>query len=304
MAVGTPTYMSPEQALGQDVDARGDIYALGCMVFEMLAGQPPFTGRNVQSIVQQHVTAPVPAVSTIRPSVPPHVDAAVRRAMAKIPADRFTTAMDFERALQGRPTSTSAFLSVAMARKLPHVAGIYGTVAIGAFFVLEVLVGRLVWSPYLPMFGLIALLSLLPAVLAVRYRPSAGRIVVPVNVAAAALILWLGFGGKDLGAATKSVVVEDEDGNRVERVVPKSEFRKRFALFFFDNASGQADLDWLQYGLPLAIDLDLEQDLFVQTATPDEKMEEIREAGYASGARTCRSPCSEASPKTYITRTS
>jgi hypothetical protein len=128
--------------------------------------------------------------------------------------------------------------------------------------------------------------------------------VVPVNVAAAALILWLGFGGKDLGAATKSVVVEDEDGNRVERVVPKSEFRKRFALFFFDNASGQADLDWLQYGLPLAIDLDLEQDLFVQTATPDEKMEEIREAGYASGARTCRSPCSEASPKTYITRTS
>jgi tetratricopeptide (TPR) repeat protein/TolB-like protein len=176
--------------------------------------------------------------------------------------------------------ATGAFLATAVARKLPHLAGVYVVAAVAVFFALEVLVNRLIWSSHLPLFGVSATLLLLPAFLAVAYRRSARTIVIPVNLALGALVLWLGFGSKDLGAATRAVVVEDEEGNQIERVVPKSEFRKRFALFFFDNASGNAELDWLQYGLPLTVDLDLSQDMFVQSWTPEEKIEDLRRAGY------------------------
>ncbi len=283
MAVGTPTYMSPEQAVGDDVDARSDIYAVGCMLYEMLTGQPPFSGRNVQSVIQQHVTAPIPSASTIRPTVPPHVEAAVRRAMAKTPADRYATALGFARAIEGKTTATGAFLAVAAARKLPHIAAVYVVAAVATFFLLQYLVSRLVWSPHLPAFGLATLLSLLPAVLIVRFRRRAAMYAVPANLAVTALILWLGFGSKDLGAATKAIVVLDEDGNRIERVVPKSEFRKRVALYYFENRTGDTTLNWLQYGIPLALDVDLDQDMFLQANTPELQLEEIRKAGYPTG---------------------
>ena len=101
VALGTPTYMSPEQAAGESiVDGRTDVYALGCTLYEMLAGQPPFTGPTAESVVHQHiVAAPVP-VTVIRPSVPAWVAAAIAQALAKEPADRFPTAADFAAALE------------------------------------------------------------------------------------------------------------------------------------------------------------------------------------------------------------
>ncbi len=96
MSIGTPAYLSPEQAGGQQqLDGRSDIYSLGCMVYEMLAGQPPFTGPTLESVVHQHMAAEVPSVAVIRPAVPPQVTNALRRAMAKAPADRFATADQF-----------------------------------------------------------------------------------------------------------------------------------------------------------------------------------------------------------------
>ncbi len=100
MAVGTSTYMSPEQVSGgPDVDARSDIYGLACVLYEMLAGQPPFTGPTAESVMRQHLAAAPPSVSVIRPAVPGPVDAALQRAMAKTAADRFTTAAAFVTAL-------------------------------------------------------------------------------------------------------------------------------------------------------------------------------------------------------------
>ncbi len=98
--LGTPAYMSPEQAGGApDVDARSDIYSLAAVLFEMLAGEPPFTGATAQAIIaKQQSTAP-PLLQSRRPSVPEHVARAVARALSPIPADRFQTARAFAAAL-------------------------------------------------------------------------------------------------------------------------------------------------------------------------------------------------------------
>jgi serine/threonine-protein kinase len=99
-SLGTPAYMSPEQAIGdRAVDGRSDQYALGCLIFELAAGQPPYTGATAQAVVARHLTEPVPALSTVQPEVPPGVSAAVKRAMAKTPDDRFPTVGAFADAL-------------------------------------------------------------------------------------------------------------------------------------------------------------------------------------------------------------
>jgi serine/threonine-protein kinase len=101
LAVGTPQYMSPEQAAGErTVDARSDVYALGVVLYEMLAGEPPFTGPNMHAIIARALSAPIPSVRTVRPSVPAAIDAAIARALDRVPADRFATAGDFATALE------------------------------------------------------------------------------------------------------------------------------------------------------------------------------------------------------------
>jgi len=100
VAVGTSAYMSPEQAGGSEsLDGRSDIYSLGCVLYEMLAGTPPFSGPTIQSVLHQHHTAKPPKVSAIRETVPPTVEAAICRTLAKAPADRFATAAEFARAI-------------------------------------------------------------------------------------------------------------------------------------------------------------------------------------------------------------
>ena len=101
IAIGTPTYMSPEQVAGdRELDARSDLYSLGCLVYEMLAGEPPFTGPTVEAVIGKHVSAPPPQVTVARSSVPPVISAAIQRALAKAPADRYATASQFREALK------------------------------------------------------------------------------------------------------------------------------------------------------------------------------------------------------------
>ncbi|HEX9164358.1 MAG TPA: protein kinase [Gemmatimonadales bacterium] len=99
MAVGTPAYMSPEQATGEtSLDGRSDLYSLGCVLYEMLAGEPPFTGPNAQAVLAKRFVAPIPTIRATR-DVPDAVDAAVTRALARTPVDRFPTAAQFAEAL-------------------------------------------------------------------------------------------------------------------------------------------------------------------------------------------------------------
>ncbi|WP_404814141.1 protein kinase domain-containing protein [Kitasatospora fiedleri] len=92
MVVGTPQYLSPEQALGKSVDARSDLYSVGCMLFELLSGQLPFDGDSAFSIAYKHVQETPPAPSTLNRAVTPGIDALVERALRKDPAHRFPTA--------------------------------------------------------------------------------------------------------------------------------------------------------------------------------------------------------------------
>jgi serine/threonine-protein kinase len=100
IAIGTPAYMSPEQAVAeQDLDGRSDIYSLGCVLFEMLAGRPPFTGMSAQAIMLRHSMDPVPRMRDARPEVPAALELAVIRALAKNPKERFASAAEFAVAL-------------------------------------------------------------------------------------------------------------------------------------------------------------------------------------------------------------
>src|SRR5690606_31058074 len=100
LTLGTPAYMAPEQTMADtQLDGRADIYALGCVLYEMLGGSPPFGGSTAHVILARHRTDPPPPLRTLRGTVPPAVETAVMRALAKSPADRYRTAAEMARTL-------------------------------------------------------------------------------------------------------------------------------------------------------------------------------------------------------------
>jgi len=119
MSLGTPHYMSPEQAMGErEITARSDVYALGAVLYEMLTGDPPFTGSTAQAVVARVVTeSPRPLVPQ-RHTIPPHVEAAVLTALEKLPADRFASAAEFAEALQDK-----TYRSTVVTAAAPGAAG-------------------------------------------------------------------------------------------------------------------------------------------------------------------------------------
>jgi Tol biopolymer transport system component len=105
MSLGTPHYMAPEQAMGErEITAKADIYALGCVLYEMLTAEPPFTGATAQAIVARVMTEQPRSLTSQRRTIPPHVEAAVQQALEKLPADRFASAKEFAEALGGKAT--------------------------------------------------------------------------------------------------------------------------------------------------------------------------------------------------------
>ncbi|HEX9165950.1 MAG TPA: protein kinase [Gemmatimonadales bacterium] len=108
MSLGTPHYMSPEQALGErNLDARSDVYALGCVLHEMLAGEPPFTGPTAQAIIARVMNSAPEPVTAVRKAVPDEVADAILTALEKLPADRFASAAEFANALAGHSAGPS-----------------------------------------------------------------------------------------------------------------------------------------------------------------------------------------------------
>jgi serine/threonine-protein kinase len=143
MSLGTPHYMSPEQAMGdREIRASSDVYALACVLYEMLMGEPPFTGPTAQAIVAKVMTDEPAGLSIHRKSIPPHVESAVLMGLEKLPADRFATAAEFAAALAGATTAgTSAHVVSAAASRGPWRA-----VAIAAGVVALVAVAFGVWA--------------------------------------------------------------------------------------------------------------------------------------------------------------
>ena len=133
--IGTPAYMSPEQASGGGViDGRSDVYSLACVLYEMLVGEPPYTGPNAQVVIAKRFTDPVPSVRRLRDTIPPTMDAAITKALAKAPTDRFATAAQFGEALEapaqrardtGRRTSRLAAWAGLAATLVVAAAGLF-----------------------------------------------------------------------------------------------------------------------------------------------------------------------------------
>jgi serine/threonine-protein kinase len=110
MSLGTPSYMSPEQAMGErHIDGRSDQYSLACVMYEMLAGYPPFMATTMQALVAKHLGEPVPLLTTVRPAVPDELEDVVLRALEKVPADRFATMQEFSDALSGVIATTGTW---------------------------------------------------------------------------------------------------------------------------------------------------------------------------------------------------
>jgi serine/threonine protein kinase len=128
--LGTSDYIAPEQASGQPVSVLSDVYSLGVVVYELLAGEPPYQGESFLAVAMRHVNDPVPSIGEVRPDVPLRLDAALRRAMAKAPEDRFESMGDFVRELEavlaelGRPDSDRTTIMPPRAQTRPARRGV------------------------------------------------------------------------------------------------------------------------------------------------------------------------------------
>jgi serine/threonine protein kinase/tetratricopeptide (TPR) repeat protein len=139
LAVGTPQYMSPEQASGErTLDARSDVYSLGALLYEMLAGETPFTGPSAQAVIAKMLSSAAPSVRSVRPAVSPSVDAAIQRALAPVPADRWPNAGEFSSGLEAAERTAAVPAAVPRgARRVPVAAmalGLGFLIGIGALF--------------------------------------------------------------------------------------------------------------------------------------------------------------------------
>jgi len=145
MSLGTPHYMSPEQAMGErEITARSDIYALGCVTYEMLVGEPPFTGPTAQAIVAKMMTEEPRSLMVQRKTVPLHVEDAVLAALAKLPADRFATAAEFASALSGETGQRSGAVRHRTVPRHAHPAS-FRWIGTGGIVVLALL-GLAAWG--------------------------------------------------------------------------------------------------------------------------------------------------------------
>ncbi|MEE9162799.1 MAG: tetratricopeptide repeat protein, partial [Candidatus Neomarinimicrobiota bacterium] len=178
-------------------------------------------------------------------------------------------------------------------RRVIPLVGLYlGASWVGVEF-LGFLTDRYLLSPYLIDLVLLTLGAMLPSVLALAWtHGKPGRdewtrleqVVVPVNVLLVASVLVILFQGKELGGTTRMVTAEDETGARIERVIPKAGFRKQLALYFFANASGLPEAEWVTMWLPQAVYLDLIQDFYFDNRSPFQLALTMTEAGAELGA--------------------
>jgi tetratricopeptide (TPR) repeat protein/TolB-like protein len=186
----------------------------------------------------------------------------------------------------------SSLVRELLRRRVPQVLGVYLAVGWGILEFSDWLVNRYLLSPHILDFSLLTWATMIPTVSMLAWFhgapgpdrwTKAEKIGIPANLVAAAILLVSVFGGKDLGAATTSLSFEDETGRTIERTVPKNEFIKSVAVYFFDNTSADTTIDWLRYAIPWTLKYDLEQDLFVDVRSSDLTLRRLRERGFPEG---------------------
>jgi len=182
-----------------------------------------------------------------------------------------------------------SFFKNLLIRRVPQIVGAYLAASWIMLEFLDWLVNRYPISPYLVDFGMVSLASLIPTVVLIAYfhgKPGRDewtrteKIGIPTNIVFSTVLLIFIFQGKDLGATTTSVTLLNENGEQIERSIPKSEFRKNIALFPFENNTGQEENDWLRHAIPVMTQFDILQDMFINVISTYELVTQINDAGF------------------------
>ncbi|MCK4695561.1 MAG: hypothetical protein KAT74_07350, partial [Candidatus Cloacimonetes bacterium] len=178
-------------------------------------------------------------------------------------------------------------------RRVPQIFIIYlGACWAIIEFVSSLLVDRYLLSPHLIDFSIVTLISLIPSILMISYfHGKQGKdewtkfekIGIPINIILVIFILIFTFKGKDLGAITETVTVENEEGEQIVREIPKQEFRKSIGIFFFENKTADSTLNWLQYAFSDLLDYDLSQDIYLNTGNRYLFNDDMIKAGFDKG---------------------
>ncbi|MCK4654235.1 MAG: tetratricopeptide repeat protein [Candidatus Cloacimonetes bacterium] len=186
-----------------------------------------------------------------------------------------------------------SFLQSLWQRRVPQILVLYlGACWVIVEIVSSLLVDRYLLSPHLIDFSIVTLLSLIPSILLLSYfhgKPGRNewtkveKFGIPINLVTSLFILFLIFQGKDLGAITKTVTIENEEGETIERVIPKSEFRKSIVVFPFENESADSTLNWLQCAFSDLLDYDLSQDIYINIGKRNLYVYDMIEAGFDKG---------------------
>jgi tetratricopeptide (TPR) repeat protein len=285
IALGTPHYMSPEQASGgQDVDGRSDLYSLGCVLYEMLGGEPPFTGATVESIVHQQIAVEPRPVTALRPAVPADVAAALSRVLSKAPADRFSPAAQFADALGTASITTSGVTPPVAAPRWQHPIKVAGLFGIGSLAVLA-LVYLLMLQLGLPDWVFVGAMALvvvgLPVTIAtalVERQRATGSMPTPTSGSESVIHRWLtwrnalrGGGGAFVTLAVVTVAymaMRTLGMGPVGTLMAKGVLAERDPILLADFANHTTD-SILGHTVTEALRIDLSQSRAVRLVDPD-----------------------------------
>jgi serine/threonine protein kinase/tetratricopeptide (TPR) repeat protein len=245
--MGTVAYMSPEQTRGDSVDHRTDIWSLGVMLYEMTTGRRPFRGDYDEAVIYSILNEPPAPVDEVRKDADPNLAYIIHRAIAKSLSDRYQDCAEMLADLEAALDEIKIGSSKSRSATRTRIGPARRKTGIRRF--------------------------------------ATARVVFPTAIVVAAavvgvVLMW----GPRKGGVTETVAVVDEQGHTVQRAVPKSEFRRSFALYFFDNKTGDHSKDWLDTAIPMLLEMDLGQDPFLTIRSPFDPyaVDRLQRAGFKS----------------------